>query len=142
MRPIIAGILSAVLAVGGATMFAQQPSGAGVISGTAVGEAKPPYEQFRVQLRSITTGAVVSTQPLSPTATFSIPNVPYGTPHLVELVNIASNSIVCTEGPFLLNTALPSMLGVRISCNSSASYLLLAAAGLPAIVGDPRSADR
>jgi len=142
MRRLIAGVLSAVLIAGGATTLAQQPAGAGLISGTAAGEAKPPFEQYRVQVRSVATGAVVSTQPLSPTATFSIPNVPFGVPHVVELVNVATNSIVCTEGPYLLNTATPNRVGVRISCNSSASYLLLAAAGLPAIVADPRSADR
>ena len=142
MRRIFAGVLSAVVAVGFATVFAQQPGASGVISGTAAREAKPPYEQFRVQLRSVTTGAVVSTQALSPTATFSIPSVPLGSPHVVELVNIASNSIVCTEGPFTLSTGQPSRLGVVISCNSRAEWLLLAAAGLPAIIGSPRSSDR
>ncbi len=141
MRAIFAGVMSVALVLSVST-FAQQPGASGVISGTASGEAKPPYEQFRVQLRSVATGAVVSTQPLSPTATFSIPSVPLGTPHVVELVNIASNSIVCTEGPFTLSTTQTSRLGVRISCNSRSTWLLLAAAGLPAIIGDPRSSDR
>ena len=110
------------------------------ISGTAAKEAKPPYEEYRVQLRSVTAGTVVSTQPLSPAGTFNIPNVPFGQAHVVELVNIASNSIVCTEGPFTL--AAPnqtSRTGVRIECGSSSTWLLLAAAGIPAITGAPRS---
>jgi hypothetical protein len=142
MRRIFAGVLAAVVAAGSATALAQQAAATGVISGTAVREAKPPYEEYRVQLRSVATGTVVSTQPLSPTGTFTIPSVPLTQAHLVELVNVASNSIVCTEGPFTLTSNQTSRVGVRIECGSSATWLLLAAAGLPAIVGDPRSSDR
>jgi hypothetical protein len=142
MRRILVGALAAAVAAGSATAFAQQTAATGVISGTAVKEAQPPYEEYRVQLRSVATGTVVGTQPLSPTGTFTIPNVPLTTPHIVELVNIASNTIVCTEGPFTLTSNQMNRVGVRIECGSSATWLLLAAAGLPAIVGDPRSSDR
>ena len=133
----------AVFAAGAATTFAQQPAATGTISGTATKEASPPYEEYRVQLRSVATGTVVTTQPLGANATFTLPNVPLGQAHVVELVNIASNSIVCTEGPYTLRA--PSQInraGVRIECGSSSQWLLLAAAGLPAIVASPRSGDR
>ena len=142
MRRMVAGVLAAALVAGSATLLAQQTAQTGVISGTAAREAKPPYEEYRVQLRSVTTGTVVSTQPLSPTGTFSIPNVPLTQAHVVELVNIPTNSIVCTEGPFTLGANQANRVGVRIECGSSSTWLLLAAAGLPAIVSDPRSADR
>lgn len=133
----------AVLAAGGATTLAQQPAATGVISGTAAKEASPPYEEYRVQLRSVATGTVVSTQSLGANATFTVPNVPLGQAHVVELVNIASNTIVCTEGPYTLRA--PNQVnrtGVRIECGTSSAWLLLAAAGLPAVVANPRSSDR
>lgn len=142
IRRIVAGVLAAAMAASGAAVYAQQAAATGLITGTAVKEAKPPYEEYRVQLRSVTTGTVVSTQPLSPSGTFNIPNVALAQPHVVELVNIASNSIVCTEGPFTVTSSQPTRAGVQISCGRSATWLLLAAAGLPAIIGDPRSADR
>ena len=143
MRRMLAGVMCAVIAAGAVPVLAQQAATSGVISGTAAKEAKPPYEQFRVQLRSVTTGTVVSTQPLSPTGAFTIPAVPFGTAHLVELVNVATNSIVCTEGPFTLSApSQTNRVGVQISCKSSSNWLLLAAAGLPAIVSSPRSSDR
>jgi len=141
IRRIVAGVLAAAMAAG-AALYAQQAAATGLITGTAVKEAKPPYEEYRVQLRSVATGTVVSTQPLSPSGTFNIPSVPLAAPHVVELVNIASNSIVCTEGPFTVTSGQPTRAGVQISCGKSATWLLLAAAGLPAIIGDPRSADR
>jgi hypothetical protein len=142
IKRILTGVLAAAVAAGAMPVAAQQAA-AGVLAGTAVKEASPPYEEYRVQLRSVSTGTVVSTHPLSSTGTFSIANVPFGQPHLIELVNIAENAIVCTEGPFTLSAPnRTSRTDVRVECGGSALWLLLAAAGLPAIVGQPRSADR
>jgi hypothetical protein len=140
MRRILAGTLAAALVT--MPVVAQQQA-VGTISGTAVKEATPPYEEYRVQLRSVATGAVVSTHALSPSGTYTVPNVPFAQPHLIELVNVTSNRIVCTEGPFTLSAPnRTSRSDANIECGGSALWLLLAAAGLPAVVGDPRSADR
>ena len=142
MRRILVGALAIILAVGSAPAFAQQAV-TGVVSGRATDEVKPPFEDYRVQLRSVQTGLVVTTEPLNSQGLFSFSGVPMAIPHVVELVNVADNDIVCTEGPFTLTSPnQTSRTNVNIQCGGSAAWLLLAAAGLPGVVLDPRSADR
>ena len=142
MRRVLAGTLALVLAVGTVPVLAQQAV-TGVISGRATDEVDAPFEDYRVQLRSVQTGLVVATEPLTAQGLFSFSGVAMTTPHVVELVDIGDNDIVCTEGPFTLTAPnQTSRTGVSIKCGGSAAWLLLAAAGLPGVVLNPRSADR
>jgi hypothetical protein len=142
MRRVLAGTLAALLVVGTVPALAQQAV-TGVISGRATDEVDAPYEDYRVQLRSAETGLVVATEPLTAQGLFSFSGVAMTTPLLVELVDIADNDIICSEGPYTLTAPnQTSRTSVNIECGGSAAWLLLAAAGLPGVVLDPRSADR
>jgi hypothetical protein len=115
-------------------VLAQQA--AGIISGKATGEAKPPYSDYAVQLRDAATGAVVGTQPLGAQGQFSFSGAEISRRYLVELFNTSQSRIVCTEGPVVLTASKPFKTDVNIDCGKSptAYWLLAAGAGAAAAI--------
>jgi hypothetical protein len=131
-RRILAAALTGFVAFGMSPVFAQQAQG--VLAGRATDEAKQPYKDYAVQLRDAVSGLVINMVPLTPQGQFEFKTVPLSRKHLIELTK--DNKVVCTEGPYGLDTANPSKTNVNIECNKSPSnlWLLTAAAGTVAAV--------
>lgn len=141
MQRILVGALAVGMLVATAPAMAQQAA-TGVITGQATKEVAPAdYDDHRIQLRNAQTGQVLATTGLDAQGNYRFDNVVAGLPHVVELVNVQESRIVCAEGPLTLSAQGLSR-HVPISCGGSAAWLLLAAAGLPGLIGTPTSADR
>jgi hypothetical protein len=132
MRSSVALTLVVALAVGSAPALvkaAPQAQGNGVISGKAADEAKKPYSNYKVQLRDVATGQLVTTTALDPQGQFAFSNLALAKRYLVELYNTPQNKIVCTEGPYALASTMITKTDVNISCGSNPAAWWLAAAG-------------
>jgi hypothetical protein len=113
---------------------AAQTQGNGVISGKAADEVKKPAD-FKVQLRDVVSGQIVSTSPLDPQVRFSFGNLPLSQRYLVELVKLSNNKVVCTEGPYVLTSTMLAKNDVNINCGANpSSWWFLAAGGAAAAV--------
>jgi hypothetical protein len=137
-RRLLAAALAASLAVGsvpGAFAAGQQQEN-GTISGKATSEAKPPFNNYMVQLRDPVTAQVVRTGQLNDRGLFTISGVPVSRRVLVELFNVRENRVVCTEGPYLLTPTDQARTNIDINCGTSpaAWWLLLAGAGAAASI--------
>ena len=132
IRRIVAAALTGVMAFGMSPVFAQQATGS--LAGRATDEAKQPYSSYAVQLRDAMSGQVINMVPLTPQGRFTFDAVPLSRRFLVELTK--SDKVVCTEGPYGLDSAAPSKADVNIECNKTPSnlWLLTAAAGTVAAV--------
>jgi hypothetical protein len=131
--------LTTLLAVGSIPVLAQQ---AGTLGGKATDEAKQPYSDYTVQIRDAATGQIVQTQPLNATGQFTFSNLEMNQRLLVELFNVPKAEVVCTEGPFTLQTpAMPSKTDVNIDCGKKALWLLLAAPAIGLLAARSPSGD-
>lgn len=123
-RRLLSFALAALLAVGSMPVLAQQ---AGTLAGKAIDEAKKPYSDYAVQIRNAATGQIVRTEPLNDTGLFTFASLELGQRYLVELFNVPDAKVVCTEGPFNLQTpSMPTKVDVNIDCGKPALWLLLA----------------
>lgn len=129
----------AVVMAAGTSIVAQQGVAAtrGVLAGRATDEARQPYSDYAVQVRDAATGQVVGTQPLNTQGQFSFAGMENARRYLVELYRVRENRVMCTEGPFVLSSALPSKVDVNIECGRApaALWLLAAGAGAAAFIG-------
>ena len=153
MRTVKAGL---ALALVGSMLLA--PLGAagrqdGVISGSAVAEAKQPYTQYIIRARDVSNNQIAQTTTLDANAQFALNGLAVGS-FMVELVKGAApngqgGKVVCSAGPFTLqdSTSQVSDLmikkGANVQCNRpiAAAWWLLgaaAAAGVTAgvVAGD------
>jgi hypothetical protein len=113
---------------------AAQTQGNGAISGKATDEVKKPAD-FKVQLRDVVSGQIVSTSPLDPQVRFSFGNLALSQRYLVELVKLSNNKVVCTEGPYVLTSTMLAKNDVNINCGTNpSSWWFLAAGGAAAAV--------
>ena len=140
MRTLKAGL---ALALVGSMLLA--PVGAagrqdGVISGSAVAEAKQPYNQYIIRARDVSNNQIAQTTTLDANAQFALNGLAVGS-FMVELVKGAApngqgGKVVCSAGPFTLQdstsqvTDLMIKKGANVQCNRpvAAWYLLGAAA--------------
>jgi nitrous oxidase accessory protein NosD len=111
----------------------------GVISGSAAGEAKQPYDKYIIRGRDTQSNVIAQTTTLDADAKFALNGLVAGT-YMVELVRGAApngqgGKIVCTAGPFTLQesdsqvTDLMIKKGANVQCNRPmAAYYLLGAA--------------
>jgi hypothetical protein len=129
---VVATVLVVFLTAGSLPAFGQVTSG--TIAGKATDEAKKPYSDYVVQLRDVATGLVANTQPLDPQGQFGFLQTSVPGTYLVELVKVNEKKIVCTEGPYALNTAKPSKLDVNINCGKAPAAIWLLAAGAAAAI--------
>jgi hypothetical protein len=124
-RRLLTLALTALLAAGSMPVLAQQ---AGTLGGKATDEAKQPYSDYTVQVRNAATGQIVRTEPLNATGLFTFANLEMNQRYLVELFKVSEAKVVCTEGPFNLQTpSMPTKTDVNIDCGKKALWLLLAA---------------
>lgn len=126
--------LSVAVALASGPVLARQVPG--TLGGKATSEVKPPYSDYAVQVRDVTTGQVVQTRQLSEQGQFSFSGIPLSKPYLIELFNQKERRVMCTEGPFTLNPTTPAKTDINISCGKApaAVWLLLAGAGAAAAV--------
>jgi hypothetical protein len=123
--------LAAILAAGTLPVLAQQ---AGTLSGKATDEAKQPYSDYTVQVRNAATGQIARTEPLNAQGLFAFTNLEMNQRYLVELFNVPEAKVVCTEGPYTLQTpSMPGKTDVNIDCGKKALWLLLAAPAIGVI---------
>jgi hypothetical protein len=123
IRRVVAAALATTLAFGYVPAIAQQTNG--VIGGTATDEADEPYADYLIQLRDVTTGQIVTTVPLNAQGLFTFENVGLGRRLLVELLHVKRNSIICSEGPYVLTASTLSKTDVNIDCGKTPAALLL-----------------
>jgi hypothetical protein len=110
-------------------MAAPQSQGAGIISGKANDEAKKPYTDYKVNLRNVVTGAIVSV-PLDPQGRFAFNGLALPGRYMVELFSIKANKVVCTAGPYGLSSpSFVSKTDVNVNCGTNPAVWILAAAG-------------
>ena len=151
MRTLKAGL---ALALVGSMLLAPVAAAGrqdGVISGSAVAEAKQPYNQYIIRARDVSNNQIAQTTTLDASAQFAINGLTAGS-FMVELVKGAApngqgGKIVCTAGPFTLQDGASQVndlmikKGANVQCNRpiAAAWWLLgaaAAAGVTAgIVG-------
>ncbi len=136
MRRILVGSLAVIVAVGSVPAMAQQTA-TGVLSGRTHKEVEGDFTEHHVQLRSVETGLVLSTIPVDAQGLYTFSDVAIGAMHVVELVHTQRAEILCTETHTLTPTTT-SHTALHFSCGGSGAWLLLAAAGLPALVMGPR----
>jgi hypothetical protein len=123
--------LATILAAGTLPVLAQQ---AGTLSGKATDEAKQPYSDYTVQVRNAATGQIARTEPLNAQGLFAFTNLEMNQRYLVELFNVPEAKVVCTEGPYNLQTpSMPGKTDVNIDCGKKALWLLLAAPAIGVI---------
>jgi hypothetical protein len=125
-RGVAAG-LAALLTIGVAPAFAQQPTGS--LSGKATDEAKKPYVNYAVQLRDAESGQLIGTTPLDAKGLFSFANLDLSRRFLVELYQVKDKKVICTEGPYPLSPAAANRSNVNIDCGAAPAALWLLAAG-------------
>ncbi len=128
IRRTIAFTLALTMATGTVPVLLAAPqSGAGILSGQAPA-AKKPYSDYKVQVRDVTTGQIVTSTALDQQARFAFNGLGLPGRYVVELVT--GNQVKCTAGPYALAT--PSMISktdVNIACGGNAALWVLAAAG-------------
>jgi hypothetical protein len=128
IRRTIAFTLALTMATGTVPVLLAAPqSGAGILSGRA-DAAKKPYSDYKVQVRDVTTGQIVTSTALDQQARFAFNGLGLPGRYVVELVT--GNQVKCTAGPYALAT--PSMISktdVNIACGGNAALWVLAAAG-------------
>ena len=78
------------------SLLAASQSGAGILSGKAEA-AKPPYSDYKVQVRDVTTGQIVTSAPLDQQGRFAFSGLGLPGRCVVELVT--GNQVKCTAGP-------------------------------------------
>jgi hypothetical protein len=111
------------------SLVAASQSGAGILSGKADAATKP-YSDFKVQVRDVTTGQIVTSTPLDQQGRFAFNGLGLPGRYVLELVMANNNKVKCTAGPYALTT--PSMVSktdVNIACGGNAALWILAAAG-------------
>ena len=141
MRTLRAGLAvalvgSVLLAPLGATTRRQD----GVISGSAVAEAKQPYSQYIMRARDVSNNQIVQSTTLDANAEFALNGLAPGA-FMIELVKGATpngqgGKVVCSAGPFTLQDSASQVndlmikKGANVQCNRpvAAWYLLGAAA--------------
>ncbi len=111
----------------------------GVISGSAAGEAKQPYDKYIIRGRDTQSNLIAQTTTLDADGKFAVNGLMAGT-YMIELVkgaqpNGQGGKIVCAAGPFTLQEAdsqvtdLMIKKGANVQCNRPmAAYYLLGAA--------------
>jgi len=128
IRRTIAFSLALTMATGTVPVLLAAPqSGAGILSGKA-DAAKTPYSDYKVQVRDVTTGQIVTSTTLDQQARFAFNGLGLPGRYVLELVT--GNQVKCTAGPYALAT--PSMISktdVNIACGGNAALWVLAAAG-------------
>jgi len=119
------------IAVTGGVRPAFAQTAPGTLSGRATDEAKKPYTDYVVQLRDVSSGQVVNTQPLDTQGQFVFLGAGVPSSLLIELVVVKDKKIVCTEGPYNLNASTPSKTDININCGRvpTSIWLLTAGAG-------------
>ena len=140
MRTLKAGL---ALALVGSMLLA--PVGAagrqdGVISGSAVAEAKQPYNQYIIRARDVSNNQIAQTTTLDANAQFALNGLAVGS-FMVELVKGATpngqgGKVVCSAGPFTLQDSTSQVndlmikKGANVQCNRplAAAWVLLGAA--------------
>jgi hypothetical protein len=128
IRRTVAFSLALTMAIGTVpSLVAASQSGAGILSGKA-DAAKAPYSDYKVQVRDVTSGQIVTSAPLDQQGRFAFNGLGLPGRYVLELVT--GNQVKCTAGPYALTT--PSMVSrtdVNIACGGNAALWLLAAAG-------------
>jgi hypothetical protein len=147
IRRTVAFALALTMAAGTvpALLAAPEAQGSGILSGKASDEAKKPYTDYKVQLRNVQTGALVTSVTLDPQGRFAFNSLALPGRYMVELFSTPANKIVCTAGPYAMATpSLVSKTDVNISCGTNPAVWILAAAGgaAAAIALGVRSASR
>lgn len=128
IRRTVAFALALTLAAGTVpALLAAPQSGAGILSGKA-DAAKKPYTDYKVQVRDVTTGQIVTSAALDQEGRFAFNGLGLPGRYVLELVN--ANKVTCTAGPYALSTpSFVSKTDVNIACGGNAALWLLAAAG-------------
>ncbi len=128
-RPL-AILLSATLILGGPTAWAAQPS-TGPLVGRISDESKRPFVTYAVQLRDTSSGKLLTTEAIDPQGRFVFKAVPIGAPYLLELVRVKDSRIVCTAGPYVVNSDPKLTPSVDLDCGRTPAgfWVLAAAAG-------------
>ena len=110
-------------------MLADQNSG--LLAGKAGQEARRPYSNYSVRAR-LASGGSGNTVPLGPDGRFAITGLNFPGNYLVELINNADGSVVCTEGPFRNGKG-----NIQIRCGKApnSSWLTPLVGGLAATLG-------
>jgi hypothetical protein len=119
----------------------------GIISGSAVAEAKQPYSQYIVRGRDVSNNQIAQTTTLDANAEFALNGLTPGA-FIVELVKGAGpdgqgGKVVCSAGPFTLQDSASQVndlmlkKGANVQCNRpvAAWYLLGAAAAAGVTAG-------
>src|SRR5262245_34659847 len=124
MRRLTSALLTAVLAAGGAVVFAQQ----GTISGRATSEARKPYTNYSVRLVDVSNRQITGDVPLDPQGQFAFTGVQVDKQYLVQLFDVRESKIVCTEGPYpLIAPDQLSRTDVNIKCKKPVAPIILGA---------------
>jgi hypothetical protein len=148
MRTLRAGLAVALV---GSVLLAPLNANArrqdGIISGSAVAEAKQPYSQYIMRARDVSNNEIVQKTSLDANAEFALNGLAPGA-FMIELVKGAlpdgqGGKVVCSAGPFTLldSTAQVNDLmikkGANVQCNRpvAAWYLLGAAAAAGVTAG-------
>lgn len=139
MRTLKAGL---ALALVGSMLLAPVAAAGrqdGVISGSAVAEAKQPYNQYIIRARDVSNNQIAQTTTLDASAEFALNGLAPGA-FMVELVKGATpdgqgGKIICTAGPFTLQDSTSQVndlmikKGANVRCNRPvAAWWLLGAA--------------
>jgi hypothetical protein len=129
IRTVVASTLALVL-VGGAAgpvslgVLAQST---GQLAGTATDEAKEPYTNYVVRIRTTDSTTVLQTVPLTALGTFSFSGLTLSQPYMVELFQVQENKLICTEGTFELTSTSLIKNDVVIDCGTNPALWILAA---------------
>jgi hypothetical protein len=139
MRNIKVGLAIALVGAFLTPLAAKDRRQDGVISGTAVAEAKQPYTQYIIRARDTQSNLISQTTTLDAEAKFALNGLMAGS-YMIELVkgagpNGQDGKVVCSAGPFTLQDAdsavtdLMIKKGANVQCNRPmAAYYLLGAA--------------
>lgn len=128
-RPL-AILLTFTLVLGGQAAWAAQPI-TGPLFGRITDEHKKPFALYAVQLRDTTSGKLLMTEAIDVQGRFVFNEVPVGEPYLLELVRAKDNRIVCTGGPYVVNSDPKLTPTVDLDCGRTPAvfWVLAAAAG-------------
>jgi len=106
----------------------------GVLAGKATDKAKAPYSDYTLRLRNTESPTIIKTVQLDAQGTFSFDALPLTQSYLIELYNVKSNKVVCTEGAFTLNNTMMTKTDINVDCGKNPTAWLLAAGAGAAII--------
>ena len=132
IKGMLAVTLAMALVVGSvAPVAVRAAQDNGVLGGKATDKAKQPYSDYTIRLRNADAPGIIKTASLDTQGQFTFGALPLSRSYLIELFRVKDSKIVCTEGPYTLDSTMTTKTDINIDCGKNpTAWIIVGGAGL------------